>query len=132
MSPAYLLKAHPALVQALQQENEGKLQVVLALVIAERDTSADPDPRSFASAAAWQQDLRDRQQAHVEREIGPTLAQLRELGLRLFNAGTLGVLIVEGTVAVLRRALELPGVEFAAFPARIERIGTVPAPLVTT
>lgn len=129
MSSPSLLKAQPALRVALEKHTGEELQVVLALMIRPRDKSADPPAHTFPSAVAWQQDLRERQQAHVEREIGPTLVRLRELGLRLLNAGILGVLIVEGTDAQLLQALEIPEVEVAAFPPRIERMRTVPCPV---
>lgn len=123
-----LSKADESLRRTLKSAK--KDAVLRAVLVLERDSEglgnvdADPKPAvrptQFSSRVDYRKALIERQASRNSAETGSTIDQLKELSLKVRGGKLTRAVVVEGSAAMIAKALKLRGVRSATLDQKLD------------
>ena len=124
-NPSFYDKVDPVLLETIEMEKgkETTLRVVLSLSSKTYEGSLNagkPKAQDFSSQVAYRKALIDHQDKVLQQELGSTFEELKKLSIVPNGDLVSRIVIAEGKVGDIEKAIYLPGVEFASLDGEVE------------
>lgn len=116
-------KADPLLHDALRHcPRQQVLRTIMILAGPDRRSLEEPEllPSQYSSREEWREALIERQKQATAKDITGALQELRRLSLSTSGGTISPVVVVEGAVEQIVRALNLPGVQRASLDRTVD------------
>ncbi len=111
LSPNQRDKLDPKLLEAFLLANPAdRMTAVLFLKVKDPDFRAAPRISRFRNYAEWRKALDEWRREDLEKQIGPTIRAIRDLGLKVQSEELTRLLVVRGTAENILKASASEGV----------------------